>query len=100
MQGHAAFPACGTKQRKKQGGLGFLLIILSQTGRGREAGREGRNRKAFIFVEVKGAVWQKDLQWSDTVRKTRRLEPTASPYFSELTGYTVYAVGVKLTPQK
>lgn len=85
VQGHAAFPASSTKQRKKQGGLGFLLIILSQTGSAEEARREGWNRKAFIFVEVKGAVWQKDLEWSYTISKSPRVEPTTSPCFSDLT---------------
>lgn len=46
-------PACGAKkkQRKKQGGLSFSLMTLSQTGREEEAGREGRKRKA-VFAEV------------------------------------------------
>jgi len=62
VHGSSAFPASGTKQRKKQGGLGFSLVILSQTGKAEEAVREGRNRKAkLFFVEVKGAVWQKDI---------------------------------------
>lgn len=37
------------KTEEEQGGLGFLLVTLSQTGRAEEAGREGRNRKAKLF---------------------------------------------------
>lgn len=49
---NAAFLAFGPKQRKKQGGFFFfsLFFALSQTGRGEEAEREGRNRKANFFL--------------------------------------------------
>lgn len=37
------------RKEKASSGIFFLLIIMSHTGRGEEAGREGRNRKANLF---------------------------------------------------
>lgn len=37
------------KTEEETGRYAFLLVTLSQTGRAKEAGREGRNRKAEVF---------------------------------------------------
>lgn len=38
-----------SKTEKEAGRYVFLLVTPSQTGRAKEAGREGRNRKAEVF---------------------------------------------------